>query len=129
MAGVIILIVLAVVTIRAVSSGTGGCGGSQQKETRTSSPIQDLPAVPDISGRSYGLKNVFQNVSVVPYPLKMFGVRISRNRSQAAFSSGAPMVTSPFRDEISMGSRSCVLASISRDDGEPVRNVILYFST
>ena len=37
-------------------------------------------------------------------------------------------MTSPFKVEMSNVSLSCVLASISSEDGEPVRKVILYFS-
>ena len=51
------------------------------------------------------------------------------NFLQAAFSSGAPIVTSPFKRERSYGVFSWIRVSISSDAGDPVRNVTPYFST
>ena len=64
----------------------------------------------------------------IPYEIHIYSAHRTPEKA-AAFSRGAPIVTRPFSEERSCGSLSWVLASISSEDGEPVRNVILYFST
>ena len=111
-----------------MSSGSEWEPSSRSFTMRTSSSVHERPAEPALSGRSNGRRNVFQKDSVVPYPLKMFGVSSFIYFSHALFSNGAPMVTMPRSADRSCGVRSCVRASMAMMVGTPIRNEMLYFA-
>src|SRR5574344_1726789 len=78
---------------------------------------------------SPGNRIVFQNDSVVPYPLKILCVMFSEQNKQSWRESADPIVTSPFSDERFFLLSFCCFEIIFAFAGAPIRNDTEYFST